>query len=344
MDENIRNVLKNSPGAHPGYFNSAEQKCLSTLVECGEVIVRHVDGVPHYYLPAQAEFCSDLPKVPLAARLHNDGSIHVYFNGEDVGIKISSDKISLSNDRENVVLKTDDDELWLVRGEDLCAAQDKISELTEDVVLATDVNKMLFDRQSNRDKPEILSSLDTINKQSKRIDELIDERIRLHNDLGASVDASKIAAQEASDYKLALQNMIERQAKRIDEMVAERLCLIGRVRELHESAEKMVPEMQYVCCQNDDMRKCISNLEGINILDRDRWKRRETDMSAMVADRDKKISEMNTTLRTLWERAETWRLSRIKGEALYNHDYDAMDNIHIKLTAARGKDVFTDDD
>ena len=211
----------------------------------------------------------------------------------------------------------------------------------EDVVLATDVNKMLFDRQSNRDKPEILSSLDTINKQSKRIDELIDERIRLHNDLGASVDASKIAAQEASDYKLALQNMIERQAKRIDEMVAERLCLIGRVRELHESAEKMVPEMQYVCCQNDDMRKCISNLEGINILDRDRWKRRETDMLEMVANRDKKISSMDTTLQALWKRAEAWKLSYIKRDVPHDGDYPTMDNMCMQLAAAMGKGVFT---
>ena len=66
----------------------------------------------------------DMSKIPLAARLHEDGTIHVYFDEKDVGIKISPDK-----DNENVVFETDDDELWLVKSSEICKWNDRATRM-----------------------------------------------------------------------------------------------------------------------------------------------------------------------------------------------------------------------
>ncbi len=88
----IRDVERN-PGCIPAHLSAEEKAILPTLIDTGRVVVRYQSGVQCYYTREQIQdmdtgAAMERETLPLAAGLHEDGTIHIYVDEVDSGLNI----------------------------------------------------------------------------------------------------------------------------------------------------------------------------------------------------------------------------------------------------------------
>ena len=127
MENDIIEYVSNNPGtclfdSSLGLRYTEVLLIADGLVSDGRLCVRYQGERRRYYVTSDS--CH--PGTSVSAHRHEDGTLHVYFDGNDVGVRISS-----GENGKVVILETDDDEFWFVNVSSLCAMQVMITSLLD---------------------------------------------------------------------------------------------------------------------------------------------------------------------------------------------------------------------